>query len=115
MQRNHDRLAKISDLSYEEKFSIMDREALATLILAVIIAAFFWGAILLLKDNSATFFTMPAWFVISCIGGYLLSVVGVIILVRKVMVDFPLDEKDVEEQKQDNSEKLTAEGNDERI
>ncbi len=97
MEKNQKSETEVSNISYAEKFRIMDREALATLVLAVIIAAFFWGAIWLLKDNTSTILAMPAWFVVSCIGGYLLSMVGVIFLVKKVMVDFPLDEKDAEE------------------
>ncbi len=92
-------------LSYKEKFAIMDREALATLVLAVIIVAFFWGAIFLLKDSGLFFFKMPAWFVVSCIGGYLLSVVGVIFLVKKVLVDFPLGDEN-EESKEVQTDKL---------
>ena len=89
--------------SYKEKFAIMDREALATLLLAVIIVAFFWGAIFALKDSGLFFFKMPAWFVVSCIGGYLLSVVGVIFLVKKVLVDFPLSDEDEESAEAQNS------------
>ena len=39
-----------------------------------------------------TLFKMPLWFTISCIGGYILSVVGVIILVRFFMYNFDLDD-----------------------
>lgn len=115
MQQNHKRVAKVSDLSYADKFKIMDREAKATLILAIVIAAFFWGAIFIFKDSSATIFSIPLWFVISCIGGYLLSVIGVIFLVRKVLVDFPLDEKDIEEAENKVEETNMGASADERI
>lgn len=81
------------DPSYSEKFVAMDREALATTILAVIITIFFWGAVFLLKNSSVFVASMPLWFVVSCIGGYLLSVAGVIILTRYFMTDFSLGEE----------------------
>lgn len=88
--------AAARQLSDKEKFQAMDREALATLILALVITAFFWGAIFLLKDTGLMLFSMPAWFTVSCIGGYFLSVAGVIWLVKKVMVEFPLDDEECE-------------------
>jgi uncharacterized membrane protein YhdT len=78
-------------LSYEEKFKLMDKEAHATLICALLITVFFWLAIWLLKDFHVTLFKMPLWFTISCIGGYLVAVVGVIVLVRYFMYNFDLD------------------------
>ncbi len=81
-------------LNYKEKFRQMDREALATTVCAVVITLFFWGAIFLFKDSPAEIMTMPLWFVISCLGGYLLSVVGVIFIVRVIFKDFELDDKD---------------------
>lgn len=112
MEKKQKSETEVSNISYAEKFRIMDREALATLILAVIIAAFFWGAIWLLKDNTATVFAMPVWFVVSCIGGYLLSMAGVIYLVKKVMVDFPLDEQDTEitQTEQEAHDEITGAG-----
>ena len=81
------------DLSYREKFAAMDREALATVVLAVLLTLFFWGAVFLLKDSAVFVASMPLWFVVSCIGGYLLSVAGVIVLVRRFMTDFSLGEE----------------------
>ncbi|MCI6531366.1 MAG: YhdT family protein [Mesosutterella sp.] len=80
-------------LDYREKFRIMDREAAATLALAVIIMAFFWLAVFLLKDSAETLLAMPLWFTVSCIGGYLLSIAGVIFLVRRFFKDFDLGEE----------------------
>ncbi len=84
--------------SYSKKFIQMDKEAAATAILSVIIFALFWLAIFIFKDSDATILMMPSWFVISCIGGYVLSVVGVIILVRFFMKNFNLDDEDKDEQ-----------------
>lgn len=79
-------------LTYKEKFEAMDREAAATLGLAVAITAFFWLAIFLLKESGETLLSMPIWFTVSCIGGYLLSVAGVIFVVKRWFRDFDLDE-----------------------
>ena len=70
----------------------MDREATATIVCAVLITAFFWLSIYLFKDYKTTLLGMPLWFSISCIGGYILSVLSVIILVKKFMFNFNLDE-----------------------
>lgn len=78
-------------LTYKEKFEIMDREALATLACAIVITALFWLAILLLKDSRETFFMMPLWFAVSCLGGYLLSIAGVILIVKLWFKDFDLE------------------------
>lgn len=72
----------------------MNREARATLICALLLCGFFWAALLLLKDRTELVFSFPLWFVISCLGGYALSVVATFILVKKFMVDFPLDDED---------------------
>lgn len=77
--------------SYKDKFIQMDKEAKATLVLAIVITLFFWLSIFLLQNYTTTLFLMPLWFVVSCIGGYLLSVIGVIILIKFFMKNFPLD------------------------
>ena len=78
-------------LNKKEKFIQMDKEAAATLVASLIITVFFWLSIILFKDQSLTVFYMPLWFVVSCIGGYLLSIVAVIILVRYFMKNFSLN------------------------
>lgn len=78
---------------YAKKFVEMDKEALYTLILSVVIFVFFWGAIFILQNCQATLWQMPLWFVLSCIGGYLLSVVGVAVLIKYFMKDFDLEDK----------------------
>ncbi len=88
---------KNQKISYEKKFELMDKEALATIILAIFITVAFWLAIWLLKDFHTTLLKMPLWFTVSCIGGYLLSVVGVIILVKYFMYNFDLDNDEDED------------------
>lgn len=80
--------------SYKDKFIQMDKEAKATFVLAIVITLFFWLSIFLLQNLTTTLFLMPLWFVVSCIGGYLLSVIGVIILIKFFMKNFSLDDED---------------------
>lgn len=81
-------------LSYADKFRQMDREALGTLVAAIAIFIYFWLTIFLFKDDLSygMLWGMPLWFTLSCIGGYLLSVVAVFILINRVMRDFDLGE-----------------------
>lgn len=72
----------------------MNREALATLSCALLVFAFFWAALLLFKDSGEMLLSLPLWFVISCLGGYVLSIVLTLVLIKKFMVDFPLDEEE---------------------
>ena len=84
-------------LSYREKFDVMDREARMTLVLAVIVTAAFWLAVLLLRNRSELLLGMPLWFTVSCIGGYLLSVAGVIFVVKRWFVDFDVGDDEEKE------------------
>lgn len=77
---------------YAKKFVQMDKEALYTLLLSLVIFIFFWGAIFILQNCQVSLWQMPLWFVVSCIGGYLLSVVGVAVLIKYFMKDFDLDD-----------------------
>lgn len=76
---------------YNRALRASHKEAAATLIAGAVTAAFFWAAIILLQDSEITVFSFPLWFIVSCVGGYLLSVVAVIYLVRRVFVDIDLD------------------------
>ena len=66
---------------YAAQFKLLDAEALYTLIAAVVITVIFWLSIYLSYDYHHNLFAMPLWFVLSCLGGYIVSVIGVIILV----------------------------------
>lgn len=81
----------------KQTFLQMDKEAFSTFITAVIITVYFWLTVFIFKDDiSLTLFSMPIWFVLSCIGGYILSVIAVIVLVRKFMKNFSLADFDDE-------------------
>lgn len=81
----------------KQTFRQMDKEAFSTFITAVIITVYFWLTVFIFKDDiSLTLFSLPIWFVLSCIGGYILSVIAVIVLVRKFMKNFSLADFDDE-------------------
>lgn len=81
---------EITDAEYASMFKQMDKEALATLSAAILVTAVFWLTIALTHDINASILYMPLWFVLSCIGGYLFSVVVVIFLVKKLMRNLEL-------------------------
>lgn len=84
----------IKHSEYARKFVQMDKEALYTLILALVIFVFFWGAVFALQNCYVFLWQMPLWFVVSCVGGYILSVIGVLVLIKYFMKDFDLEDKE---------------------
>ena len=90
-------MTKLHQDKLKQTFRQMDKEAFSTFITAVIITVYFWFTVFIFKDDiSLTLFSMPIWFVLSCIGGYILSVIAVIVLVRKFMKNFSLADFDNE-------------------
>lgn len=85
-------------LTYRDKFVEMDREAQATFVCALLITLIFWMAICCFGDSDLTVLSLPLWFVLSCIGGYILSIVGVLVLIKVYFVNFDLNKDDEEEE-----------------
>lgn len=86
----------LKKLSYREKFRQMNREAIATCAITVLLIAFWWfGAFGI--DSSLTFLSMPLWFFISCIGTYILAILLVWLITKKVFVDFDLEDDENKE------------------
>ena len=73
-------------MSKSEKEKQIRREAKATIILFLI--CFVWNV-----GCSVRVLGLPLWWVLSTPGVFVIAVVGVIFLVRKVFVDFDLDEE----------------------
>jgi len=88
----------VEKMSYKEKFIQMNKEAKATWIVAGIIIVFWFisGFGVYELAPEATIFFMPAWFVLSCFGSWILSIVLVVYLVKKVFKDFDLDDDEEE-------------------
>lgn len=77
---------------YDRALIASHREAVATLIAAVFTMVYFWAAILIFEKSPETVLHMPLWFMASCVGGYLFSVIAVLWLVKRWFVDIDLDE-----------------------
>ena len=92
---------------YAAQFTQLDKEALATVLAAVLITVLFWAAIYFTADIQSSIFAMPLWFVISCLGGYLFSIVVVVVLVTKFMRNCRLDVLSLQQLEQEQS-KATA-------
>ena len=84
-------IRKDSPNSYYEKLAQADREAFWTVMAAFLVTVFFWSVIDWTKESLIFWFGLPLWFWLSCIGGYILSVVVVILLVKYGFKNFDLD------------------------
>ena len=85
----------MNKMSYKEKFVQMNKEAKATWIVAAVIIIFWWVAgfgVYSAFGAGFTMFGMPAWFVLSCFGSWILSIVLVAYLIKGVFKDFDLDD-----------------------
>ena len=77
----------------EQKHQQILKEMKATLILFTLVAIWHIGFAFALDGIDFLIFGMPLWFFVSTIGAFVISVVGVIILLKKVFVDFELGEE----------------------
>lgn len=73
---------KLEQAAYAQQMAQLDREAWYTLGAAGLTTLLFWGVIALTYDSLITVAYMPLWFILSCIGGYLFSVLIVVFLVK---------------------------------
>lgn len=76
---------------YDRALKASHKEAAATMAVALVTVLYFWGAVFFFEDSEVTLFSLPLWFVASCIGGYVLSIAGVLFLVNGVFTDIDLD------------------------
>lgn len=81
-------------MTYKEKFIQMNKEAKATWFVTAILIAFWWIAGFGTAGIDYTIFQMPGWFVVSCFGIWILSIVLVWLLVTRVFQDFSLEDED---------------------
>ena len=77
--------------TYDEALRICGREAAVTFIAALGLFAFFWGSIALFKDVHERFWGLPLWFWVAVCGGYVLSVLVVMFIVKRYFKAMPLD------------------------
>ena len=81
-------------MTREEKNLQIRKEARATITLFVI--CFLWHVLTgyLLSGSGAKLFGLPLWWVLSTPGVFVIAVVGVIYLLKKVFVNFSLEDDD---------------------
>lgn len=92
MGLNSEKKVPLTREYYDRALRSSHREAAATMAVALITVLYFWGTVLLLEESEFTLFSMPVWFVASCMGGYLVSVAGVVFLVKRCFTDIALDD-----------------------
>ena len=80
-------------MTEEQKHQQILREMKATLILFAVVAIWHVGTAFALNGIDFLVFGMPLWFFTSTIGAFVISVIGVIILLKKVFVNFDLGEE----------------------
>lgn len=88
-------------LSDQEKHRQILKEVKATLILFLIVAVWHVGFGFGLNGIDVVILGMPLWFFVSTIGAFMVAVVGVIILLKFVFVDFDLGDEVTEEKEDD--------------
>ena len=79
-------------MSREQKDAQIRREALATLILFVV--CFLWNVVFAyaLSGSGIRIGGLPLWWLISVPGMFIVAVIGVVYLLKKVFVNFSLDD-----------------------
>lgn len=80
-------------LTDEEKHKQILKEVKATFILIVIVAAWHIGFAFALDGIDKMIFGMPLWFFVSTIGAFVISVIGVLVLLKFVFIDFDLGDE----------------------
>lgn len=80
-------------LSSKEKHEQCVREIKATLIVVAVCCIWHIATAFILNKSGKYFLGMPAWFSVSVLGTIILAIIGVIILLKKVFVDFEYDEE----------------------
>lgn len=88
-----------------EKHQQIVKEMKATLILFVAVAIWHVGTAFALNGIDFLIVGMPLWFFVSTIGAFVISVAGVIVLLKKVFVNFDLGEEIPEEDEKGGASK----------
>ena len=84
-------------MTNEEKHKQILKEIKATFILIAIVAVWHIGFAFLLEDINILICGMPLWFFVSTIGAFMISVLGVAFLLKKVFKNFDFGEEITED------------------
>ena len=85
-------------MTEEQKHQQILKEMNATLILFIIVAAWHVGTAFTLNGIEFLIIGMPLWFFVSTIGAFVISVIGVAVLLKFVFLNFDLGEELSEEE-----------------
>ena len=80
-------------LSREQLNKQIKKEILGTILLCAVCAAWHIITAFVLNGSGHTIFNMPMWFVVSVFGEGVIAIVGIIILTKKVFIDFDYDDE----------------------
>lgn len=72
------------------------REIKATLIVVALCAVWHIATAFILNGTGLYFLGMPAWFSVSTFGTILIAVVGVLVILKKVFVDFEYEDEEAD-------------------
>ena len=81
-------------MNREQKDKQIRKEALATLILFAVCFVWNVGFAYGLSGSGIRLFGLPLWWLISTPGMLIIAIIGVVILLKKVFVDFELDDEE---------------------
>ena len=81
-------------MTREEKERQIRKEAHATSVLFLICFLWHAGSGYLLSGSGIKVFGLPLWWVLSTPGVFVIAVIGVVILLKKVFVNFSLEDDD---------------------
>ena len=82
-----------ASMTREEKNAQIRKEARATAILFCICFLWHVGCAYLLSGTGVTVGGLPLWWLLSTPGVFVIAVIGVVILLKKVFVNFSLDDE----------------------
>jgi len=80
-------------MTREEKNAQIRKEARATAILFCICFLWHVGCAYLLSGTGVTVAGLPLWWILSTPGVFVIAVIGVVILLKKVFVNFSLEDE----------------------
>lgn len=83
-------------LTKEEKHKQCMKEIRATFLVVILCAAWHIISAFALNGKGTYLFGMPAWFSVSILGTAIIAVVGVVLLLKFVFVDFEYDDETME-------------------
>ena len=83
----------MNTLTKEQLDKQIKKEIKYTVLLCAICAAWHIITAFVLNGNGAMLLGMPMWFVVSCFGEGIIAIVGIILLTKKVFIDFDYDDE----------------------